>query len=544
MSIPGARTFRLCASLLAGLATAAAGQSSLPQPATFAPPPPPALSADDSLPQGWTYSRSLNPAVRAPLAARTPVAVQHQPSTVSPKLGSPAREAPRVLHPVGEEWWTVFRDPELDRLEHLALAANQDLRRAVTRISESRLQARIIAADFFPHFDLTGQYSRSVTSDDGPLIRNSLFRQPSAPIETFLSRTVTQNSYEADLRLSWEVDVFGRIRSAYAAGQARAQATVADMRGVRLSITTELASGYFGLRTADEQVAILNETAALRRESLRLNLARTAVGIGLPDDVARARLELHNVEAQLADVQRQRNELESNLALLCGQPAPDFHIGVRSLRDVSLPGVPRELPAGLLTRRPDVAAAERRLAAALQDIRNARAEELPRVTVSGYIGQTSEDFNRLTNRSSHEAAIMPVISIPVFKGGRNEANVRLADAKRDEAADDYKETVLTGFREADTAIDDMRQRAIQGTALERAVDDARAVLDFSTDRYIKQTVSYFQVVTDQANLLATQLQTVLVLNARFAATISLARALGGGWTEDTPPSRPPSRNVH
>jgi multidrug efflux system outer membrane protein len=122
--------------------------------------------------------------------------------------------------------------------------------------------------------------------------------------------------------------------------------------------------------------------------------------------------------------------------------------------------------------------------------------------------------------------------------------VRLAYAKRDEAADDYKETVLTAFREADTAIDDMHQRAVQGTALERAVDDAQAVLDFSTDRYAKQTVSYFQVVTDQANLLATQLQTAVVLNARFAAAISLARALGGGWAEDTPPSRPPSRSKH
>lgn len=467
------------------------------------------------------------------------MAAQHQPPAGSPDPGSAAREPPRVRYIAGEEWWIVFRDPELDRLEHLAIAANQDLQRAVTRISESRLQAQIIAADFFPHFDLTNQYSRSLSSDDGPLFRTSLFGNNSSPITTLLSRAVTQSSYETDLRLSWEVDVFGRIRSAYAAGQARVQATIADMRGVRLSITTELASGYFGLRTADEQVAILNQTAALRRESLRLNQARTGVGIGLPDDVARARLELHNVDAQLASTHRQRNELESNLALLCGQPAPDFHVGVRPLRDVSLPGLPRDVPAVLLTRRPDVVAAERRLAAALQDIRNARARELPRVTVSGYIGQMSEEFNRFANGSSHEAAIMPIISIPVFEGGRNEANVHLANAQRDQTVADYKETVLTAFREADTAIDDIRQRAVEYTALECAVDDAQAVLNFSNDRYAKQTVSYFQVVTDEANLLSTQLRAALVLNARFAAAVSLAHALGGGWTEETTQSWPP-----
>jgi multidrug efflux system outer membrane protein len=447
-----------------------------------------------------------------------------------------------VLHVVGEEWWGVFRDPELDRLEHLTLDANQDFRRAIARIRESRLQARIIAADFFPHFDLTNQYSRSVTSDDGPLVRDSVFGNPNSPSVTYLSRSITQNAFEGDLRMSWEVDVFGRIQSAYVGGQARAQAAIADMRGVRLSVTTELAAGYFTLRSVDEQVSILGQTADLRRESLRLNEARTGVGIGLPDDVARARLELHDVEAQLANARRQRNELESNLALLCGQPAPDFHIGVRPLRGVCLPGLSQELPAALLTRRPDVAAAERRLAAALQDIRRARAEELPRVTVSGYIGQMSEEFDRFANHSSHEAAIMPVISIPVFEGGRLQANERLAIAQRDQAAADYKETVLTGFREAETALDDIRQRALEHSALERAVADAQVVLNFSNDRYAKQTVSYFQVVTDEANLLSAQLQATIALNAQFTATVSLARALGGGWPEEAEPSPPPPRS--
>jgi multidrug efflux system outer membrane protein len=204
------------------------------------------------------------------------------------------------------------------------------------------------------------------------------------------------------------------------------------------------------------------------------------------------------------------------------------------LHDIPVPPLPPKVPAALLTRRPDVAGAERRLAGAIQDIREARAEELPRVTVTGFLGHSSEDFDRLTNYSSHEAAIAPVISLPLFEGGRLEANARLASARRDQSADEYKETILTAFREANTAIDDMHQRAIQGVALSHAVQDAQLVLDYSNTRFAKQTVSYFQVVTDEANLLNVQLQASVVLGARFEAVVSLARALGGGWVEKAP----------
>ena len=235
---------------------------------------------------------------------------------------------------------------------------------------------------------------------------------------TIRTRSTTQNAFEATARLNWEIDAFGRIRAAYASSLAQAGATSADARGVRLGLTADPASGYFGLRTADEQVAILDETVG------------------------------------------QRHEMENNLALLCGQPAPDFHVNARSVRPDPALSQPRRVSALLLTRRPDVAASERRLAAALQDIREARAEERPRVTATGYVGQMSENIEHFADRKSHEAAVMPVISIPVFEGGRSE---------------------------------------------NQAVDDARAVLGFPTDRYDHQTASCFQVVTDQAPLLSTRL---------------------------------------
>ena len=210
------------------------------------------------------------------------------------------------------------------------------------------------------------------------------------------------------------------------------------------------------------------------------------------------------------------------------------------------PTVPPAVPALLLTRRPDVAAGDRRLAAALQDIREARAEMLPRVTVGGYIGQMSEQPGHFADRKSHEAAVMPVISMPIFEGGRNAANVQLARARRDEAAADYRETVLIAFREADTALDDLRQRQIQADAQEQAVRAARDVLSYSQDRYAKGTASYFQVVTDQATLLSAQLNAARTLNARYAAAIDLARALGGDWptlpaTSHEKPNPPPSK---
>jgi multidrug efflux system outer membrane protein len=161
------------------------------------------------------------------------------------------------------------------------------------------------------------------------------------------------------------------------------------------------------------------------------------------------------------------------------------------------------------------------------------------VTLTGDIGHASESFDRFANYSSHEATIMPVVSLPLFEGGRLEANARLAVARRDEAAADYKETVLTAFREASTDIDDMRQRAIQYSALSHAVQDAQLVLDYSNARYSKQTVSYFQVVTDEASLLDAQLQAAVVLYARFDAAINLARAIGGGWSDE--PAAPATR---
>ena len=446
-------------------------------------------------------------------------------------VAPPAAPQPFDLHE--ETWWQVFRDRELDRLETLALQANEDLRRAVTRITQSRLQARIVAADFFPHFDARIDGARIVNSDNSTVIRDSPYKGGPGEIMTIQTRSSTQNAWDGILQLNWEVDVFGRIRAAYASSRAQAQATMADARGVRLSITADLATGYFALRTADTEVAVLEQTAGFRRESLWLNEARTNAGVGGPEEVARARLELNNVEADLAEARRQRHALEKNLALLCGQPSPDFHVPVLSLR-ARAPVLPRVVPAVLLTRRPDVAASERRLAATLQDIRQARAEMLPKVTVGGYVGQMSEDIEHFADRKSHEATIMPVITLPVFEGGRNEANVQLARARRDEAAADYKESVLTAFREADTALDDLRQRQVQANAQEQAVQDARAVLSFSQDRFAKGTASYFQVVTDQTTLLSAELNAARILNSRYAAAVDFARAIGGGWPEDAP----------
>jgi len=545
MILRGGQAVRLCALLAGSIASAstALAQSEYTPPATFGRPPPPALSEGNALPRGWPYSRPLEGEFTTNGPVRWDVELPRGASRSSaPAVDLNASPTPG-FKPAEEEWWRMFRDPELDRLEQLALSANQNLEIAIARILQSRLQARIVAADFFPHFDLTSQYSRSVSSDDGIIIHTSDLPPDKLPIVGLLSRSVTQNLYRTGMNLSWEVDVFGRIRAAYAAGQARTQAALADARGVRLSIAADLASAYFAVHEADEQIAILNETVALRREALALNTARTGVGIGLPEDIARASLELHTAEAQLADAHRGRNAIESNLALLCGQPAPDFRVGVRPLHDFSLPVLPPRVRAALLARRPDVAGAERRLAAALQDMREARAEELPRVTVTGFLGHSSEDFDRLSNYNSHEAAIMPVISLPLFEGGRLEAGTRLAAARRDQFADEYKEAILTAFREATTAIDDIEQRAIQGAALNHAVQDAQLVLDYSNTRYAKQTVSYFQVVTDEANLLNVQLQSAAVLGSRFDAAVSLARALGGGWSEKTPPPTPHARSA-
>ncbi len=442
------------------------------------------------------------------------------------------------------DWWTLFGDPALDDLEARAGQANQNVLQAVARIEEERLRARVSGADFLPRFESNLTASRERTSNNLPFQRGQLLGAipglgttgtgagvgtPSIGALNIQPRTETVNDFRAPLTASYELDVFGRIRHAYAGAVATAQAAEADARGVLLSLAADVATDYFQLRSLDAQADIVRRTLGFRREQVRITQERLDAGTSDPLDLERARTEQASAEADLADALRQRAGLENTLAVLCGEAASEFHLPPHSLGEHAPPAVPRGVPADLLAHRPDVAQAERQVASANEAIGVARAQGLPTFNIQGSVGLESSDYHHLFDADSRDLRVMPTINIPIFEGGRNEANLRATRAVYGQAVASYRNVVLGAFRDAESALSDLRGRATQAEAQGRAATSAQHVLDLTTDRYRKGAVDYFAVVDAERELLSIQLGAAQTLDARYAATVALVRALGGGW---------------
>ncbi len=442
-----------------------------------------------------------------------------------------------------QDWWTLFGDPTLDELETHAVGSNQNLLQAVSRIEEERQRARGNGADFLPRIESNLSATRvrnsnTLAPQKGELLggipgltnTNPAAHSGGPFILSTQPLTETVNDFRAPLVASYELDVFGRIRHAYAGAIATAQAAEADARAVRLSLAGDVATDYFQLRALDTQLDILRHTLGLRREQSRINEERVELGVGDPVDLARARTEEANTEADFADAQRQRAELENNLAALCGVSASNFTLPARPLGEHPPPSIPIGMPADLLLHRPDVAQAERQVAAASEGIGVAKADFLPTFAIQGSVGFETGDYHHLFDADSRDLRVMPTVNIPIFEGGRNAANLRVARAVYQQSVASYRDTVLRAFRDAESALADLRERAIQAEAQGRAARSAQQVLDLTNDRYGKGAVNYFDVVDAERSLLAIQLGATQTLDARYAATVALVRTLGGGWS--------------
>jgi multidrug efflux system outer membrane protein len=439
-----------------------------------------------------------------------------------------------------QAWWTVFRDPILNRLENDALTANQDLQQALARVTEARLQARSAAADFFPHLRAPLSAERLRTTDTGPLVSariegtgaTALFSGllgPKGASTTFSSQetSVTYNDFQAPLQLSYELDFFGRIRHTYGQARASAQATEAERRAVELRLTAEVATDYFALRALDSEVEVFHRTVDLRLQAAHLQQKRLDAGMASKLDYSRAEVELDNTDADLNDAIRQRAEMENALAALCGHAASDFRIPSNPLGIIPPPALPTGVPSALLTQRPDLIEAERRLAAATEGIGAARADLFPTVNIQGNVGYESAQFDQLFEDRSHIWSVTAGVSVPIFEGGRNAANLKAARARRDEAFAAYQQTAVTAFKEAENALIDLRQRISQSDARDRSVSNSKLVLDGSEQRYLEGAVNYFEVIDAERLFLNAELSQVQTMNARYAATVDLVRAFGG-----------------
>ena len=428
------------------------------------------------------------------------------------KEGRPLDNVPK------DAWWTLFADAPLNALEDRAVQANQNLKAAVARVEEARSTARISKSDLFPSVNFDPSYNRQ---------RYSPAAEPGFG-------NLTANTFSTPLDLSYEVDLWGRVRRSFEGARADAQATLAAYYNVLLTLQADVADNYFGLRALDAEIATVTSTVALRHEQVQLVRSRFDGGIGNELDVAQAETELASTEADAAALGRQRDQMENALAILVGENPSAFHLPALTPANSDWhpqpPVVPAGLPADLLERRPDVAAAERTLASANAKIGVARAAFFPVLTLTGSGGFLSGDADSLFNWNSRTWSLGPSLTLPVFAGGRNRANLERSQAALAEAMALYRQQVLVAFGDVETSLADIRHLGDQAAAQERAVDSARHAADLATQQYRSGIVAYITVVDASRATLAAERANAELAGQRLIAAVQLIKALGGGWT--------------
>jgi multidrug efflux system outer membrane protein len=428
-------------------------------------------------------------------------------------------------------WYSVFHDPQLNRLEAQAVVNNQNLRAAVARVSEARAVAREAEADFFPTIDFTADGSRQrISPNDGASVAQSSSSPFPVSAHTYNSATVVP------FDLSYEVDIWGRVRREFQANAAQAQATLADLENVLLSLRADVATNYFALRALDSEIQVQRDTIKAYQQNLNLTNSRFTGGISTELDVEQAKATLANAQAQLASFQQNRDEFEHAIAVDEGLPPASFSIPFSPL-DIAPPAIPPGLPSDLLERRPDVAAAERRVAAQNAEIGVAIAAYFPVVRLTGSTGFDSGDLGLLFNWESRIWSIGPSIEFPIFEGGRITANVKQQRAAYEENVATYRNDVLVAFQDVEDSLSSIRYLAQQYEAENRAYQSYQKALDLTNARYTSGLVSYFDVIQAQNLALSAQQQTVQISGNRMAATVRLIKAIGGGWG-DSRLSRP------
>ena len=414
-------------------------------------------------------------------------------------------------------WWEIFGDASLNSIEGQAVAASPDLQGALARLDQARATARVSRASLLP----------------GASLDPSFERQRYSPNASPSFGNLTASTFSTPLDLSYEIDLWGRVRRGFESAHADAQASLATYYNTLLSLAANVAQDYFSLRSLDAEIATVTRTVALRHEQVQLVRSRYEGGIGNELDVAQAETELATTEADAAALARQRDQLENALAILAGQNPSDFHLPALSASNLNWhpqpPVIPAGLPGDLLQRRPDVAAAERQLASANAKIGVARAAFFPVLTLTGSGGFLSGDVDSLFNWNSRTWSVGPSLSLPLFAGGRNRANVSRSQAAYAEAVARYRQSVLVAFSDVENSLSDIRHLTDQAAAQERAVDNARHAADLATDRYRSGIVAYLTVVDAERAALENERANAQLAGQRLIASVQLIKALGGGW---------------
>jgi multidrug efflux system outer membrane protein len=430
------------------------------------------------------------------------------------------KEAAPADHEIRGDWWEEFHDAQLSVLVGKALTANQTIALAVGRTAEAEAVLRIVGGQEYPALSLDPSATRQkvftgVTSDS--TARRSLFQLP--------------------LNLSYEVDLWGRVRRSVEASSAAYQASIAELEVVKLGVASEAAQTWFMLRHVDLDRQLLRKTVALRQQTRELVEVRFKNGVASQLEVAQAKVELAQAQSDLAGLDRTRALLEHGLAQLSGEPAPAVSFPDRAL-DVAVPAPPSLLPSELLERRPDVAQAERRMISANAGIGLAEAAYFPTLNLAALLGFESTSIRNLFRRSNVVWSLGAAVSAPLFQGGAIDASVDVARAQYEQAVASYRQTVLTAFQEVEDALSTLSVLARQAEAQEQAVQASREAMALAKRRYEEGLASLLDLVDAQRSLLLAQRGASLIYRDRLLASVLLFRALGGGWNSGATSSNP------
>jgi len=453
---------------------------------------------------GFISACSVGPDYTRP-ALQTPAAYKEMPASEKPQA---------IDDVITQSWWKIFGDLELNTLEEQVDINNQNIAQAEARFRQARALVEQTRAAYFPTVTVGVGITRTAPSETA---RSSTSRN---------NQTFTDHSLPIDV--SWEIDVWGRIRRSVEASRALAQASEADVEAARLSARAELAQDYFELRSLDNEKQILDDTVVAFQKSLQLTENRYQSGIASRGDVLQAETQLKTTQAQSIDIGVQRAQLEHAIALLIGKAPADLTVPFAPLATTP-PPLPAGVPAELLKRRPDVVSAERTLASANAQIGIAEAAFYPTLSLDSQGGFESSSWSKWISALGRFWSAGFSLSETIFDGGARKAQVEQAKAAYDTDMAAYRQTVLTGFQEVEDNLAALRILGDEANAQDEAVGAARQSLAVTTNQYQAGIVSYLNVVVAQTAALTNERTAVGILGRRLNACVLLVKALGGGW---------------
>ena len=415
------------------------------------------------------------------------------------------------------KWWEVFGDPELNRLEEMVDISNQNVKQAEAQYRQARALVSLNHANYYPTIGSAPSITQSDTGKNGGRLGG------------------TSQSFSLPATVSWEPDLWGRVRLAVEAATDNAQVSAADLQNIRLSTQALLAADYFILVGNDMQEAILQNTIEAYRRNLQLTINRYNGGVASKSDVTLAQTQLAGAQAQSTDLRIARATNEHAIATLTGRPPAELSIPTGRINGPP-PPIPVAVPSRLLERRPDIAASERLIAAANANIGIAQAAYYPTLTLSATPGLLSTGLANLITWGSRVWSAGPSLSQTLFDFGRREASYQGAQAAYDATAASYRQTVLSAFQEVEDDLASLRYLAEEAVQQQEAVTAAEQALDLELARYRAGTDSYINVITTQTITLSDEQASVSILQRRMLAAVDLIKALGGGWDASTLPT--------